>query len=116
MKKFEMCPECKAEYQNPLDRRFHAQPNACPVCGPKLELWNDKGNVIAEKHNALLQAAETIRTGKIVAVKGLGGFHLMVDARNDEAVRRLRKRKHREEKPLALMFPSLEAIKLECDS
>ena len=114
MKKFEMCPECKAEYQNPLDRRFHAQPNACPICGPKLELWNDKGTVIAERHNALLQVAETIRAGKIVAVKGLGGFHLMVDARNDEAVHRLRKRKHREEKPLALMFPSLEAIKIEC--
>jgi hydrogenase maturation protein HypF len=115
MKKFEMCPDCKAEYKNPLDRRFHAQPNACPVCGPKLELWNDRGTVIAEKHNALLLAVEAIQAGKIVAVKGLGGFHLMVDARNDEAVRRLRKRKHREEKPLALMFPSLEAIKLECE-
>ncbi len=115
MKKFEMCPECKAEYQNPLNRRFHAQPNACPVCGPKLELWNDKGNVITEKNNALFLSVEAIRAGKIVAVKGLGGFHLMVDARNDEAVRRLRKRKHREEKPLALMFPSLEAIKLECE-
>jgi hydrogenase maturation protein HypF len=114
MKKFEMCPECKADYQNPLDRRFHAQPNACPICGPKLELWNDKGTVIAERHNALLQVAEIIRAGKIVAVKGLGGFHLMVDARNDEAVHRLLKRKHREEKPLALMFPSLEAIKIEC--
>jgi hydrogenase maturation protein HypF len=115
MKKFEMCPKCKAEYENPLNRRFHAQPNACPVCGPKLELWNDKGNVITEKHNALLLAVETIRGGKIVAVKGLGGFHLMVDARNDEAVLRLRKQKHREEKPLALMFPSLEAIELECE-
>jgi hydrogenase maturation protein HypF len=115
MKKFEMCPACKVEYENPLDRRFHAQPNACSVCGPKLELWNDKGNVSAERHDALLQAVETIRAGKIVAVKGLGGFHLIVDARNDEAVRRLRKRKHREEKPLALMFPSLESIKLECE-
>ena len=115
MKKFEMCPDCKAEYENPLDRRFHAQPNACPVCGPTLELWNDKGTVIAERHNALLQAVEAIRAGKIVAVKGLGGFHLMIDARNDEAVYRLRKRKHREEKPLALMFSSLETIKLECE-
>ena len=115
MKKFEMCPECAAEYQNPLDRRFHAQPNACPVCGPSLELWNDKGQVIAEKHNALLQAVKSIRAGKIIAIKGLGGFHLMVDASNDEAVRLLRKRKHREEKPLALMFPSLDAITLECN-
>ena len=70
---------------------------------------------IADKHKALLLAAEAIRKGKIVAVKGLGGFHLMVDARNNEAVCRLRNRKHREEKPLALMFPSLEAIKLECE-
>jgi hydrogenase maturation protein HypF len=115
MKKFEMCPECNAEYENPLDRRFHAQPNACPVCGPKLELWDYKGAVIAERHNALLLASEAIRAGKIVAVKGLGGFHLMVDACNDQAVCRLRERKHREEKPLALMFPSLEAIKCECD-
>ena len=115
MKKFEMCPECAAEYQNPLDRRFHAQPNACPLCGPTLELWNDKGHGIAEKHNALLQAVESIRAGKIIAVKGLGGFHLMVDACNDEAVRLLRRRKHREEKPLALMFPSLDAITLECN-
>jgi hydrogenase maturation protein HypF len=110
-----MCPDCKAEYENPLDRRFHAQPNACPLCGPTLELWNDKGAVIAEKHNALLQAVKTIQSGKIVAVKGLGGFHLMVDAHNDDAVRRLCKRKHREEKPLALMFPSLASIKLECE-
>ena len=114
MKKFEMCPGCKAEYENPLDRRFHAQPNACPVCGPTLELWNEKGIVVAERHNALLLAGEAIRAGKIVAIKGLGGFHLMVDACNDEAVRRLRERKHREEKPLALMFPSLEAVKCEC--
>ena len=78
MKIFKMCPECTAEYQNPLDRRFHAQPIACPVCGPKLELWDDKGIVLAERHSALLQAAETLRAGKIVAVKGLGGFHLMV--------------------------------------
>ncbi len=115
MKKFEMCPNCKDEYQNPLDRRFHAQPNACPVCGPKLELWNEKGNIIAEKHDALLQAVEAIRNGKIVAIKGLGGFHLMVDAQNDEAVRYLRQQKHREEKPFALMFPSLKGIKKECE-
>jgi hydrogenase maturation protein HypF len=114
MKNFEMCPECQAEYHNPLDRRFHAQPNACPLCGPTLELWNDKGHVLAEKHTALLQAVESIRAGKIIAVKGLGGFHLMADVGNDEAVRLLRTRKHREEKPLALMFPSIEAIKLEC--
>jgi len=115
MKKFSMCPECSREYQDPLDRRFHAQPNACPVCGPRLEFWDAKGNVAAEGNDALVQAEEMIRAGMIVAVKGLGGFHLMVDAGNDAAVLRLRKRKHREEKPLALMFPSLEAVVRECE-
>jgi hydrogenase maturation protein HypF len=120
MKAFTMCPQCRAEYDNPADRRFHAQPNACPVCGPQLELW--RGCVrenMAEKlprshersHNVLLAAIQAIREGKIAAVKGLGGFHLMVDARNENAVLRLRERKQREEKPLALMFPSLESIK-----
>jgi hydrogenase maturation protein HypF len=115
MSMFPMCPECQSEYENPLDRRFHAQPNACSVCGPQLELWDDEGNVLVTRHDALLQTAEAIRAGKIVAIKGLGGFHLMVDARNDEAVKRLRERKHREEKPFALIFPSLEVIKEECE-
>ena len=115
MKKFEMCPDCTAEYKNPLDRRFHAQPNACPLCGPRLALWDETGKVLGENHHALLLAVEAIRSGKIAAVKGLGGFHLIVDACNPDAVHRLRERKHREEKPLALMFPSLEAVKLECE-
>jgi hydrogenase maturation protein HypF len=114
MKRFIMCPDCQREYDDPNDRRFHAQPTACPVCGPSLELWNEEGKAIARRHDALLGAEEAIRAGKIAAVKGLGGFHLMVDARSDEAVRRLRERKHREEKPLALMFPSVEAILEEC--
>jgi hydrogenase maturation protein HypF len=114
MQKFEMCPECRAEYQDPADRRFHAQPNACPVCGPKLELWDDAGKALADRSDALEQAAKAIRDGKIVALKGLGGFHLMVDARNDVAVQRLRERKHREEKPLALLFPSIESVSNEC--
>jgi len=127
MKGFTMCPQCQAEYDEPRNRRFHAQPNACPVCGPHLELWEGSAGVppalgrrdacptLLRDHNALLAAAKAIREGKIVAVKGLGGFHLMTDARNDKAVRLLRERKHREEKPLALMFPSLEAIKAECE-
>jgi hydrogenase maturation protein HypF len=114
MKMFAMCPECKTEYENPTDRRFHAQPNACPACGPQMELWDDNKTVLAIRHDALLRAAKAIREGKIVAVKGLGGFHLIVDARNDDAVRRLREQKHREEKPFALMFPSLETVKAEC--
>ena len=108
MKKFEMCDDCRREYENPLDRRFHAQPNACPRCGPHLELWDEVGGVLSTHHDSLLKAADAIRQGKIVAVKGLGGFHLIADARNEESVVRLRERKHREEKPLALMYPSLE--------
>ena len=103
MKKFVMCAECAEEYENPLDRRFHAQPNACPQCGPHLELWNGEGKPLALRDQSLLAAAEAIRAGAIVAIKGLGGFHLVVDARNEEAVLRLRQRKHREEKQFALM-------------
>jgi hydrogenase maturation protein HypF len=124
MKVFIMCPECQAEYDEPHSRRFHAQPNACPACGPRLEFWecgdvsplSKRGHVRALQNNdALLAAAQAIRKGKIVAVKGLGGFHLMADARNDKTVQLLRERKHREEKPFALMFPSLESIKAECE-
>jgi hydrogenase maturation protein HypF len=115
MKHFAMCPECQAEYENPKDRRFHAQPNACPTCGPHLELWDRQGTVLATHDDALRQAAQAIRSGQIVAVKGLGGFHLVCDARNDQAVQELRRRKHREEKPFALMYPSLELIKAHCE-
>jgi hydrogenase maturation protein HypF len=114
MKKFEMCPECRTEYENPQDRRFHAQPNACPKCGPQLQLWNESGKKLAERQDALLKAVSTIKAGKIVAVKGIGGFHLIVDARYGEAINHLREHKHREEKPFALMFPSLEDVKKEC--
>ncbi len=105
MRIFQMCPACQAEYTDPRDRRFHAQPNACPVCGPRLELWDADGRALCSQDQALLSAAAAIRQGRVVAVKGLGGFHLMVDARNDDAVRLLRRRKHREEKPFALMVP-----------
>jgi len=111
---FAMCGACQAEYHDPSDRRFHAQPNACPDCGPQLELWDASGARLASRHEALLAAAEAVRRGQTAAVKGLGGFHLVVDARNGQAVRRLRGLKRREEKPLALMFPSLEAVREEC--
>ena len=114
MKEFVMCPECQAEYANPLDRRFHAQPNACPVCGPQLEWWNPAGEAVLGGHTALLAAARALRRGRIVAVKGLGGFHLLVDAGNEAAVRRLRERKLREEKPFALMFPELTSVRDVC--
>lgn len=114
MQHFQMCADCEAEYHNPLNRRFHAQPNACPRCGPHLELWNRDRQVLATGDRALLETAEAIRLGKILAIKGLGGFHLVVDATNLEAVTQLRKRKHRPHKPLALMYPNLESIQTDC--
>jgi len=114
MKRFTMCPECRAEYDDPSDRRFHAQPNACPVCGPHLALWSELGQTLATMDDALAKAAAAIREGQIVAVKGLGGFHLFVDARDDAAVRRLRERKLRAEKPFALMYPTLDSIAEDC--
>ncbi|MEI7633637.1 MAG: carbamoyltransferase HypF [bacterium] len=122
MRLFAMCPACRAEYDNPLDRRFHAQPNACPVCGPHLELWPNPIDPQLGIRNPELwdmppidTAAEALRRGLIAAVKGLGGFHLMTDARNDGAVRRLRERKQREEKPFAVMFPGMDAVRGQCD-
>jgi len=111
MRHFQMCPACQAEYENPRDRRFHAQPNACPNCGPQLTFW---GQEKVEGDEALIATAEALRQGKIVAVKGLGGFHLMVDARNEAAVSQLRQRKQRPTKPLAVMYPSLESVKNDC--
>jgi hydrogenase maturation protein HypF len=110
MAEFVMCAACRREYEDPLDRRFHAQPNACPECGPQMELQDATGWVLAVRGAAIAAAAEALRVGRIVAVKGLGGFHLMADATNETAVRELRLRKHREEKPLAVMFPSFEKL------
>jgi hydrogenase maturation protein HypF len=110
MNAFTMCPSCQAEYDDPADRRFHAQPNACPECGPHLWLTDADGAEIACA-DPVEEAAEALRNGEVVAIKGLGGFHLAVDALNEKAVARLRSRKHREEKPLALMAPSLEAAR-----
>ena len=114
MARFAMCPTCQAEYDDPRDRRFHAQPNACPECGPHLELWDPAGARIEAREPALLAAVAAIRAGRIVAVKGIGGFHLICDARSDEAVRELRRRKRRAEKPFALMFPNLGAVRAAC--
>ncbi len=111
MKDFKMCPECLEEYRNPLNRRFHAQPNACPVCGPWLYFIGRDGKVIAEKEEALKLTVDLIEKGEIVAIKGLGGFHLVCDATNEEAVKKLRKRKLREEKPFAVMFKNLSHVK-----
>ena len=115
MKKFTMCPDCEREYHDPLDRRFHAQPNACPNCGPQLELWDENGVTILERDRALRSTTDAIRSGRIVALKGIGGFQLIVDARDEDAVIRLRQRKRREEKPFALMYPSLDAVRGDCE-
>lgn len=117
MREFVMCAHCAAEYHDPGNRRFHAQPNACPACGPQLTLHQRNGTVVGTggaSEEVLRAAAEALRSGSILAVKGLGGFHLMAAAKDEAAVQRLRQRKHREEKPLALMFPSLAAIRAVC--
>jgi hydrogenase maturation protein HypF len=115
MRRFAMCPACRREYDDPRDRRFHAQPNACPECGPRLVLQDGAGRPMAQGDDALLGAAEALKEGQIIAAKGLGGFHLMVDGRDDVAVRRLRERKRRPEKPFALLFPSLDAVEAVCE-
>ena len=102
MARFALCPDCRREYEDPRDRRFHAQPNACPVCGPRLALADATGVPLAV-NDAIAEALARIAAGQIVAVKGLGGFHLVCDARNGAAVARLRERKHRDEKPFAVM-------------
>ncbi|UZQ56062.1 carbamoyltransferase HypF [Trichothermofontia sichuanensis B231] len=115
MRAFTQCPQCQAEYDNPGDRRFHAQPNACPACGPQLAWWDRTGTVLAQGEAALQAAVSAIRQGAIVAIKGLGGFHLVVDAQQPEAIHRLRYRKQRPDKPFALMYPSLAAIQRDCE-
>ena len=115
MKTFKMCPDCEAEYRDPANRRFHAQPNACPVCGPQLSWTAADGRELAGREDALAAAVEALKEGLIVALKGLGGFHLMVDARQDDAVDRLRRRKRRDAKPFAVLFPSLDSIRECCE-
>ena len=104
MAAFDLCPRCRAEYEDPEDRRFHAEPTACPACGPRV--WLEEGDRRLD-HEAILAAATLLKQGKIVAVKGLGGFHLAADARQDQAVRTLRERKGRVAKPFALMVRDL---------
>lgn len=113
MRDFQMCPACEQEFNLASDRRFHAQPNACPVCGPWIGLYDSGGSLICEREEALEKAVNLIRKGNIIAVKGVGGYHLVCDATNEEAVVRLRERKHREEKPMAVMFPDMNSIKAE---
>lgn len=114
MRRFTMCPACAAEYADPADRRFHAQPNACPACGPAVALWDERGKEIAAKGQALERGRGALRQGAIVAVKGLGGFLLMTDARDSAAVSRLRERKNRPHRPLALMVRDLDLARELC--
>lgn len=114
MERFGMCQQCQAEYDNPSDRRFHAQPNACPECGPTVTLWDPDGRPLAVYDEALRQAIEAIKKGKIVGMKGLGGFQLLVDAGNTEAVTRLRERKGRPHKAFAVMTADMAMARRQC--
>lgn len=113
MRPFGMCPQCAAEYRDPLDRRFHAQPNACPVCGPHYRLLDREGQELDGDWCARVRGR--IGSGDIIAIKGIGGFHLACDARQEAAVATLRQRKLREEKPFAVMCGSLAAARELCD-
>jgi hydrogenase maturation protein HypF len=110
MASFEMCARCRAEYEDPGDRRFHAQPNACPQCGPRVRLVEPAGpeRALESHRDAIETAAAELCRGRIIAVKGLGGFHLACRADDEQAVAALRARKHREDKPFAVMTPALE--------
>jgi hydrogenase maturation protein HypF len=112
MRSFKMCPDCQAEYDDPLNRRFHAQPNACPVCGPSVTLEDLNGKI--DCADPIKKAIELITDGKIIAIKGIGGFHLACDATNDKAVQTLRERKRRSFKPYAIMSANLDKIREYC--
>lgn len=114
MSAFSPCPNCEQDYKAIDNRRFHAQTIACPECGPQLHLLDDSGILIAEKHNALIIASEYLSVGKIVAIKGIGGYQLLVDANNLEAIERLRQRKHRPQKPFALMASNVRSAQQLC--
>ena len=114
MARFELCVACRAEYESEAGRRFHAEPIACPACGPQLCLWDKQGRETASGEEALRQAEVMLGQGLIVAVKGLGGFQLWVDARSERAVQRLRDRKRRPEKPFAALFLSVDAVRDYC--
>ncbi|HZV45919.1 MAG TPA: carbamoyltransferase HypF [Thermodesulfovibrionales bacterium] len=116
MSVFKMCPDCKREYHDPSDRRFHAQPNACPVCGPEVKLRVKSGKLkVNRKDNPIEETIKLLKQGAIVAIKGLGGFHIACDATNEEAVKRLRMKKRKSNKPFGLMAPDIETVRKFCE-
>ncbi|CAN5630436.1 carbamoyltransferase HypF [soil metagenome] len=115
MREFEMCAECRAEYEDPSNRRFHAEPTACHICGPQLFLLESGVDQHAESADAVEQTRRLLLKGEVIAIKGIGGFHLACDALNPEAVERLRRRKYREDKPFAMMAESVAVIREHCE-
>ncbi|OGW01055.1 MAG: carbamoyltransferase HypF [Nitrospinae bacterium RIFCSPLOWO2_02_FULL_39_110] len=114
MSKFKMCPDCEKEYHDPSNRRFHAQPNACPKCGPQIQLQVTSYKLQVNEKDPLDTAIELLKQGAIGAIKGLGGFHLACDAANDDAVKRLREKKRKSNKPFAIMCPDIDTVKRIC--
>jgi hydrogenase maturation protein HypF len=115
MSQFALCPRCQAEYRDPSDRRFHAQTIACPDCGPRLRYFTRAGDELTDQAQALVAAASALRNGQVLAVKGWGGFHLVARADCEPAVRSLRAFKHRPDKPFAVMFASVDAVREACE-
>jgi len=112
MREFIMCPDCEKEYHDPHNRRFHAQPNACPVCGPRLQLTDNRG-IVVPCDDVISKTAGLLKQGKILAIRGLGGFQLACDATNQNTVQLLRNRKHRPAKPFAVMLATIDEIEKE---
>jgi hydrogenase maturation protein HypF len=113
MKEFSMCAVCQAEYDNPMDRRFHAQPNACSACGPHLDLTDTQGKAVTS-HDVITDTSRLLKKGKIVAIRGLGGYLLACDATSDKVISTLRERKKRPSKPLAVMLADMAEVRRHC--
>jgi len=114
MREFEMCHLCREEYENPLNRRHHAQPNCCPVCGPTVTLLNQGGESLAKQQRAVNQTVDLLKQGKIIGIKGIGGYHLACDAYQESVIEQLRLTKKRPQRPLAIMAKSVDVARKFC--